>query len=129
MILINSTLWQRGNSLVGMAFILIGVWCFFTLLFKVGPPYIGNWELQQTLIELDSKMRGTGYGAESVKSTLQYQIRDGGSYIEPIPDEGIVVKRSGEDYQVEVHYTVIKPLIGNLSFIMEFDETGMVKRR
>ncbi len=111
---------QRGMTLLGMAFaaFLLG---FFTLLvLKIGPIYLEHYKVVSSLKSLEQMPDLAGKSRREVRTLLEKRLDI--NMVENVTGDDIQVSREDGVTTVTVTYAVEKPLIGNLSVVVYFDD-------
>ncbi|KTD45347.1 transmembrane protein [Legionella quinlivanii] len=121
---------QKGMTLIGLLLTVVIIVFLGILVMRVVPVYIQNYEIKRSLASLNnldpSQFSSDPMANVSVlKSRLINQLDlESIGFIKP---EQINITPSDGNYLVRLKYTVIKPLIANVSLMFDFEESEEVK--
>lgn len=121
---------QQGLTLIGMLLTVAVVVIGGIVIMRVIPVYLQNYEIKSSidaLAMLDPADFSTDTATNVVllKKRLVNQFTING--LDDIkPEELTIVPDEKGNYTVHVKYTVVKPLVSNVSLMFEFDETREV---
>ncbi|QEP44196.1 DUF4845 domain-containing protein [Ectothiorhodospiraceae bacterium BW-2] len=118
---------NRGGSLIGIVFILFGIWVMLTFGFKLGPAYIGNMEVKSVLQQLEDDLRWQTQ--HSLRGRFLHLVKDSSVYTNELKADNVEVERVADKFRISVSYDAVIPIMGNLSFLIQFREQGEVTRR
>lgn len=108
---------QRGATLLGM--LIVGVFVVFVALIvmKVTPAYIEHMSVKKVLKSMQD---------DSLSTMTSKEIRDdfnrraSASYVEVVKGSDLIIEKSTNGTVVSVDYEVVKPIIGNVSVLIDF---------
>ena len=120
---------QKGMTFIGMILTLAIVVILGVVVMRVVPVYIQHYSIGQSIHALNRIPQDNLSGvpvanARLLKDKLKNQFYINGIDV-PIEKIKIVPDRKG-GFQVFVNYKVIKPLVGNISLLFQFDLTKEV---
>ncbi|MCE3044305.1 DUF4845 domain-containing protein [Legionella sp. 16cNR16C] len=121
---------QKGMTLIGLLLTVVIIVFLGILVMRVVPVYIQNYEIKRSLASLNnldpSQFSSDPMANVSVLKTRLVNQLDLESigFIKP---EQINITPSNGNYLVKLKYTVIKPLIANVSLMFDFEESEEVK--
>lgn len=120
---------QKGMTFIGMILTLAIVVILGVVVMRVVPVYIQHYSIGQSIhalnrIPQDNLSGVPAANARLLKDKLKNQFYINGVDV-PIEQVKIVPDRKG-DFQVFMNYKVIKPLVGNISLLFQFDLTKEV---
>jgi hypothetical protein len=110
---------QQGLTFVSLVFLLGVLAAVVLLIFKIGPIYMDHSKVASAVAQLKD--------VDGIENQTEYQIRDGlrkqfsMNYIDVNPEDISIVK-SGGYLKVTIAYEVVKPLVGNLSVLVNFND-------
>ena len=111
---------QKGITLISLIFIL-GLIAFFTLLvLKVGPIYMNHSKVVHALETLKNRTDIEKKSKYEVWVSLQKQFNM--NYIYAVKKKDIKITSRAVYVKVQIKYHVKKPLVGNLSVWVDFDD-------
>ena len=112
--------YQRGLTLISMLLIL-GLIAFFTLLvLKIAPIYIDHSKVVNSLNGLKETANIQSQSKGEVWSTLEKRFDF--NYVNSVTENDVSITKDGGYLKVEIAYEVVKPIFGNLSVLVEFDD-------
>ena len=121
---------QKGMTLIGLLLTVVIIVFLGILVMRVVPVYIQNYEIKRSLASLNnldpSQFSSDPMANVSVLKTRLINQLDLESigFIKP---EQISITPSDGNYLVKLKYSVIKPLIANVSLMFDFEESEEVK--
>lgn len=112
---------QKGITLISMIFIL-GLIAFFTLLvLKVSPIYMNHSKVVHALETLKNRTDIEKKSKYEVWSSLQKQFNM--NYVYAVKKKDVKITTRGGYLKVQIKYHIKKPLVGNLSVWVDFDDS------
>ena len=112
---------QRGLTFISLLLIL-GLIAFFTLLvLKIGPIYLEHSKVTNALSALENTTDVQTKDKYEILSILEKRFDL--NYIDVITKDDVKVTKSGNYLKVEIKYEVVKKIFGNLSVLVEFDDS------
>lgn len=108
---------QHGATLLGM--LIVGVFIVFVALIvmKVTPAYIEFMSVKKVLKSMQDESLATMTNKEIKDS---FNKRASTSYVEVVTGADIVIEKGSSGTVVMVDYEVVKPIIGNVSVLIDF---------
>ncbi len=113
---------QQGLTLITVTIILLLIAFFTTLILKIGPIYLNHSRVLNSLnaIKTQPGIEKKNKSAVALALARSFNI----NYVEHVRQEDITITKAGYFYvKVRIQYEVIEPLFGNLSVLVEFDDT------
>lgn len=112
---------QKGITLISMIFIL-GLIAFFTLLvLKVSPIYMNHSKVVHALEILKNRTDIEKKSKYEVWTSLQKQFNM--NYVYAVKKKDVKITTRGGYLKVQIKYHIKKPLVGNLSVWVDFDDS------
>ena len=116
---------QRGLTIFGGVLLLLFVSAIALLVIRLAPVYIENFTVKRVLGDIVDD-GGLAYKEPyQVSQAVRERMRQ--SAIHDQKHMKVGVKRSAGTTIVTVDYTVLRPVVGNLSALMEFHERAEIK--
>lgn len=116
---------QRGLTIFGGVLLLIFISAIALLVIRLAPVYIENFTIKRVLGDIIDD-GGLAYKEPyAVSQAVRERMRQ--SAIHDQKNMKVGAKRSGGITIVTIDYTVLKPIVGNLSALMEFHERAELK--
>lgn len=113
----------QGITLIGFIFVLAVLGIFLYAGMQIGPVYMDHFSLVKVMKA--EAAESSGKTPAQIKSGLGSRMNI--SYIDQVkPSDFKVVRGNGRELKVK--YTVTKPFMFNLSFLMEFEESVLLDR-
>ncbi|QRN03302.1 DUF4845 domain-containing protein [Legionella sp. MW5194] len=121
---------QQGLTLIGMLFTVIVVCIAGLVIMRVVPVYIQHFEVKRSIsalenIEAAEFSTDTAANAMVLRKRLANQFTINGLDDIKLDEVNIVPDGQG-NFNINVKYTVIRPLFYNISLMFNFDETKEV---
>lgn len=117
---------QRGMTMIGMIIAFAFGGMFLLAGMKIGPVYLEHMKVKSAIEKVASELSGNNPSVADVKNALakRYNV-EGISH----PDyEDIKVRKEGAGIRIEAKYDHVVSYIGNVHFLVAFDEYVDVKR-
>lgn len=113
---------EQGLTLITITIILLLVAFFTTLVLKIGPIYLNHSRVMNSLNFIKNQPDIEKKSKSQVALSLARSFNM--NYVENVREEDITITKAGYFYvKVRVQYEVVEPIIGNLSVLVEFDNT------
>lgn len=112
---------QRGVTLISLIMILGFIGFVALLILKIGPIYMDHSKVSGALAKLKE--------VPGIENQSDFQIRDGlrkqfgVNYVYDVKPEDVQITKSGGYLKVTIEYEVVKPIMGNLSVLVEFNDS------
>jgi hypothetical protein len=112
---------QKGLTAISIAMILAVVGFAIFLIFKLAPPYIEAYSVQDSLNSLKKDLEIREKSKEEIYTLLRkrFEIND----ITSVKKENITIKKSGQILHIQVDYEVRVPIVGNIDLALTFDQS------
>jgi len=112
---------QRGLTMISIIFIL-GLIAFFTLLIlKIGPIYMDHGKVVNALEALKKTPDVENKSTREIRSILNKRFNM--NYVDDIQKDDIIITNKLGYLRVEIAYERVEPIVGNLSVLVDFDNT------
>lgn len=124
---------QQGMTLIGMLFTLATVVVLGIIAMRVIPIYIENYEVKHSIRSLATLPPGnfsmnTQSNVHVLKTKLMNQLYISG--VETISRKDVTITpKSATQYEVSIDYTAKRPLVGNISILVDFKEREEINIR
>ncbi|MGR9073797.1 MAG: DUF4845 domain-containing protein [Gammaproteobacteria bacterium] len=112
---------ERGYTLITLVFIFAILGFFVLLIMKIGPIYIDHSKVTNSLAALKQMEGIESYSRREVLNALDKRFNL--NYVDFIDKSEIKVIKHGDYLKVQIEYEVIKNIMGNLSVLVEFDDS------
>ena len=112
---------QRGMTAISIAFLIALAGFGVFLIFKLAPPYIEAYNVQDALHSLKKDLDIREKSKDEVYSMLKkrFDVND----IKSVGRENITIKKSGALLNIQVNYEARVPLFGNIDLAMTFNNS------
>jgi len=111
---------QQGLTLISLIFTL-GLLAFFVLLIlKIGPIYLDHSKVVNALAALEKTPDVETMTEPEIRGILDKRFNM--NYVTDVTRDDIKITQGGNYLKVVVEYDVIKPIFGNLSVLVEFND-------
>ena len=94
---------------------------------KTGTVYYENWTLKSLLKDMETDPKLFRASPITIKNSLMRRFRTNGIY--HLKTDNVRIKRDKETYLITVKYSESKPLAGNMTVVMDFEETARIPIR
>lgn len=111
---------QQGLTFISLVFVLGFIATIVLLAFKIGPIYLDHNKVVSALAEMEK--------TPDIEEQSEAQIRDSlnkrfnMNYVYDVTQDDITITKQGDYLKVAIEYEVVKPLVGNLSALVEFND-------
>jgi hypothetical protein len=112
---------QRGYTLISLIFILGLVAFFVLLILKIAPIYMDHSKVTNALAALKQTTDVQSMGEAEVRSSLEKRFNM--NYVNDAKMENVKITKRGNYLRVEVVYEVVQNIAGNLSVLVEFNDS------
>jgi len=112
---------QKGYTLISLIFILGIVGFFILLILKIGPIYLDHSKVKNALEAVEK--------TTDIETKSEYDVRDSLSkrfnlnYVAHLNAKDVKITKRGNYLKVEANYEVVEKIAGNLSVLVQFDDS------
>ena len=111
---------QLGMGMIGMLVVMLIGGLLLTCVVKMAPVYLGNWNIQSILGDLESQFEGVGaLKKEDIVKKISKRMNV--DMVDVITMDDVVVKKESGVYMVTANYEKRVKLIGNVDLVMVFN--------
>ena len=117
---------QQGLTLISMIVVLAVCGFLLMLVLKIGPIYLDH---SKVTTALDAVKETTDIATKTpaeIKDILRKRFDT--SYVYDVTENEVDIVKDGAYLKVEMNYQVVKPIMGNLSVVVDFDDVVEVGR-
>jgi hypothetical protein len=116
-----STTKQKGLTFITMMLIL-GLIAFFTLLaFKIGPLYLNHNKIATAITDVKNISNVENLSKHEVRMSLAKRLNM--NYVDKIKIDDFDITKRVNYISVELNYERVEKILGNLSVLVEFNES------
>ncbi len=113
--------YQRGYTLISLIFML-GIFAFFVLLgLKIGPIYIDHSKVKNALAAIEKTTDVETLSEQEVRSSLDKRFNL--NYVADLNTRDVKIIKRGNYLKVQAKYEVVEKIVGNISVLVEFDDS------
>jgi hypothetical protein len=111
---------QQGLTFISLVFVLGFIATIVLLALKIGPIYLDHSKVVSALAEIEK--------TPDIEEQSEAQIRDSlnkrfnMNYVYDVTQDDITITKQSDYLKVAIEYEVVKPLVGNLSALVEFND-------
>ncbi len=111
---------QQGLTFISLVFVLGFIAIIVLLALKIGPIYLDHSKVVSALAEIEK--------TPDIEEQSEAQIRDSlnkrfnMNYVYDVTQDDITITKQSDYLKVAIEYEVVKPLVGNLSALVEFND-------
>lgn len=117
---------QSGMTMWSMLFVLGTMAFFLFLLFKLIPPYLGDFKVKSALESLgrqpDAGSMAIGEIKEAIRKRLEIDSADDFNL-----ETSLTVTARGKNKVIRINYESVTPMISNVSALINFDHSIEVR--
>lgn len=115
---------QRGLSGMTIMFLLIILIVILVVFFKLFPLYMDDWKVADVLEKIKEQDNVTQKNDNEIRSLfLQYSSgKDLDLFDKDNVKQHVDIQRDDDEIEMIVKYQRIKPLMGKISFLVEFEQ-------
>ena len=112
---------QRGYTLLSLIFML-GIFGFFVLLvLKIGPIYMDHSKVKNALAAIENTTDITTLSEQEVRTSLAKRFNL--NYVADLNVQDVKIIKRGNYLKVQAKYEVVEKIVGNISALVEFDDS------
>ncbi|NOR70422.1 MAG: DUF4845 domain-containing protein [Methylomarinum sp.] len=112
---------QQGLTLITIIFILAILGFFVLLGLKIGPIYMNHSKVVNALSAVENMVDVETMSKHEIMSSLNKRF--GMNYVDKVTDEDITITKHDDYLKVAIVYERVEKIMGNLSVLVEFDES------
>ena len=108
--------------------VVLGIVVFFILIgIKMVPTYLENYSIRQVLANMENDRKVRTMSAGEMKKSFMKRLKINSVY--EFDRNWIKIKKEKLGTRFSVDYEIRKPVAGNVSIVMEFSESAMIKKQ
>ena len=111
---------QQGLAFMPLVFTVTLLFIVISIVFKIAPVYLNHSKVVAMLEQLKQEASGEKKTESEIKASLTKRINI--NNIDDITQGDIAVNKQGNAFKVLINYEVVKPIYGNLSVLIEFND-------
>ena len=111
---------QQGLAFMPLVFTVTLLFVVISIVFKIAPAYLNHSKVVAMLKQLKQEATGEKKTESEIKASLTKRINI--NNIDDITQGDIAVNKQGNAFKVLINYEVVKPIYGNLSVLIEFND-------
>jgi len=111
---------QQGMTLISLLIVLAVCGFLLMLLLKIGPIYLDHSKVSAAMAAIKETPEIATKTPAEIKEMLRKRFDL--SYVSDAKVNDVSIIRDGAYLKVEMQYEVVKPIMGNLSVLVEFDD-------
>ncbi len=111
---------QQGLAFMPLVFTVTLLFIVISIVFKIAPAYLNHSKVVAMLEQLKQEATGEKKTESEIKASLTKRINI--NNIDDITQGDIAVNKQGNVFKVLINYEVVKPIYGNLSVLIEFND-------
>jgi competence protein ComGC len=112
---------QRGYTLISLIFILGLIGFFVLLVLKIAPIYLDHSKVKNALAAVEN--------STDIETKSEYEVRNSLSkrfnmnYVAHLDAKDVKITKRGNYLKVDADYEVVEKIVGNLSVLVEFNDS------
>jgi Domain of unknown function (DUF4845) len=111
---------QQGLAFIPLVFTVTLLFIVISITVKIAPVYLNHSKVLAMLEQLKQEAHVEKKAESEIKSSLTKRINI--NNIDDITQNDISLNRQGNAFKVLINYEVVKPIYGNLSVLIEFND-------
>jgi len=111
---------QQGFGFIPLIFIIALLFTVISIALKIAPVYLNHSKVTAMLDQLKEEAHGEKKTEFDIKSSLSKRINI--NNIDDVTQGDITVNKQGKAFKVLINYEVVRPIYGNLSVLIEFND-------
>jgi hypothetical protein len=112
---------QQGLTFISLVFVL-GLIAFFVLLaLKIGPIYLDHGKVTSALAEIEKTPDIEEQSEAEIRDSLGKRFNI--NYVDDVTQNDITIVRHGNYLKVSIEYEVVRKIAGNLSVLVQFNDS------
>ncbi len=112
---------QQGMTAIGWVLVLAILGIFLIIGIKLVPVYISGYSLYSSMEAMEENPKLRGMPARLLRKRVMAIVDI--NYVRDVRPEDVTIARKGKGYEVTIAYEVYRPILGNLSLLVEWDKT------
>ena len=118
---------QKGMTMMSWL-VVLGIVVFFMLIgIKMVPTYLENYSIRQVLANMENDRKVRTMSAGEMKKSFMKRLKINSVY--EFDRKWIKIKKEKLGTRFSVDYEIRKPVAGNVSIVMEFSESAIIKKQ
>lgn len=117
---------QQGMTLISLLIVLAVCGFLLMLLLKIGPIYLDHSKVTNALNAIKETTDITTKTPAEIKEILRKRFDT--SYVSDVTEKDAEILKDGAYLKIEMNYEIVKPIFGNLSVVVAFDDVIEVGR-
>jgi len=118
---------QKGMTMLSWL-VVLGILIFFILIgIKMVPTYLENYSIKQILTNMEDDRKVRSMSAGEMKKTFMKRLKINSVY--EFDRDSIKIKKEKFGTRFSVDYEIRKPVAGNVSIVMVFSESALIKKQ
>ena len=117
---------QQGMTTLGMVILVAFVGIFALAGIRLIPVYLNYMKVASVVAAVQEEFDGAGASSGMIRRSISNRFDV--EMISEIRSSDVTVTKVDGGYEVAAAYSHKAPLIGNVSFVVDFDERGLVRR-
>ena len=120
---------NRQNGMTMMSWLVVlAILVFFILIgIKMIPTYIENYGIKQVLLNMEDDRKARTMSPNELKKAFMKRLKINSVY--EFDRKAIKIKKEKFGTRFSVDYEIRKPVAGNVSIVMVFSESALIKKQ
>ncbi len=111
---------QQGLTFISLVFVLGFIAIVTLLILKVGPIYLDHSKVSSALAAVEQLTDVETMSEAEVRRSLDKRFNM--NYVTGVTQDDIKIVKIGNYLKVTIEYEVVKPIVGNLSVLVNFND-------
>ena len=117
---------QQGMTTLGMVILVVFIGIFAFAVLRLVPVYLNHMKVASVVSGVQQEFDGAGATSGMIRRSISNRFDV--EMVSEIRATDITVTKVDGGYEVAAVYSHKAPFIGNVSFVVDFDERGLVRR-
>jgi predicted membrane protein len=120
---------KRQNGMTMLSWLVVlAILVFFILIgIKMIPTYIENYSIKQVLVNMEDDRKVRTMSPNEMKKAFMKRLKINSVY--EFPQNSIKIKKEKFGTRFAVDYEIRKPVAGNVSIVMVFSESALIRKQ
>ena len=120
---------KKQNGMTMMSWLIVlAILVFFILIgIKMIPTYIENYSIKQVLLNMENDRKVRTMSVNEMKKSFIKRLKINSVY--EFDRKAIMIKKEKFGTRFAVDYEIRKPVAGNVSIVMVFSESALIKKQ
>lgn len=112
---------EQGLTFITLSLIVVLIGFFTLLILKIGPIYMNHSKVMNALAVVENTIDVETKSKREIRDILEKRFDI--NYVDGVDLQDVEITKAHDNHlRVQIAYEVVKPIMGNLSVLVEFDD-------